>query len=249
MRTWVAMLAVVLAVVGMSVVVADEPVTAHCEGGIVGLDFGAATVPNGHWMLCVENGQVHIRPMALLKVIPGPNPPPDDPLPLPDDSVLSETAKKVKAAAQAVTGDASRAETAQALAQLIEESAKTVTDGNQLKVVIKFGMAFLLQKLEVTSQWAAAVAVINAQVDSASGDVVQVKKVLEEIVIGLRAASPNARPQIDIATIMMIIELIMKILEMFKDSAMTPDTLLQIQALLQDAQQVKSILVVPQVAP
>jgi hypothetical protein len=93
-----------------------------------------------------------------------------------------------------------------------------------------------LNQAKVSSNWAAVIVAINTEMDSASGDIVQVRSVCSQIVIGLRKSSPNALPNLDIQKIMMIIEFIMKLLEMFMDGTLTPESFQELMQALDTAQ-------------
>lgn len=149
-----------------------------------------------------------------------------DPSPTPDPvpSALTARAKAIKQAAEKVTADPSREETAGQLVTLYVEIAKKAKAGDiktqeMIAFAVKYGTDSLLNgkgtKVKqawqpvrdlFSDQWAAVLQEGGSDADYA--------KLLNEAADGLNASAPNKKA-IDIAMIMAIIKMIMEIIAMF----------------------------------
>jgi hypothetical protein len=152
-----------------------------------------------------------------------PTPPPD---PKPD--VLTARATAIKAAALKVTGDANRDKTALELAALYEEIGKKVTAGeikgpDTIAAVAKGAADILLSQGNRSAAWQGVRDAISTQwsaVAQEGGKDADYAKLLGEISDGL-TASVQQPQAIDIAMIMKIIQLIMGILKLIPQAALS----------------------------
>jgi hypothetical protein len=153
---------------------------------------------------------------------------PDNPVPPPDDDTLTARAAAIKAAAEAVTSDPQRTKTAQQLAELYRQIGAKVTAG-QVKgqATIAFAVKYATDTLlngkgrQAAEAWQPVRDVFSQQwaaVLNAGGSDADYAKLLGECATGLNASAPG-EPQIDIAMIIKIIEMVLEILKLLPFNA------------------------------
>lgn len=161
--------------------------------------------------------RVHELQVRVVDLDDGPQPPPT---PVPDE--LSSRARQIKKVADAVVGDPKREETAGNLAALTREIAKImgdkITGHSQLTVALTAGYSRVLGG--AANQWAPFRETMSRQMttlvqDGASD--AQYAAYLDEVADGLEASAGDFA-QIDIATILAIIKMILELIENLKES-------------------------------
>ena len=179
---------------------------------------------DGLYVLRIEGGEVAgLAPLPIISPngpAPQPNP---NPNPNPQPSDLTDFAKEVRDAALLATTDPDREATAATLAAAFRELAKKVvsgdlTDREMIALATKITITQVLRGKSTAAQnaWGTARAAIGDQFDEiaqAGGSDGDYADCLNEAADGLQASAPNAPLQIDIAMILMIIEMILEILK------------------------------------
>lgn len=175
---------------------------------VTGVDVQIAGLKNGSYILTVDGATVTIRPTDQPPVPPRPD-------------VLSDRAKAVRDAALGISGDASRAESAATLAAVTRELAAQVRAGEiagqeQVAVAVKYAFRLGLESPAAEAAWLPVRDVIGQQharlAQEAATDT-QLADWLDEVSDGLDAAAGDRGEQIDIATILRIVRLILDLLE------------------------------------
>jgi hypothetical protein len=165
----------------------------------------------------VVDGKIVNSRISVIEVggdVPVPPTPPTPPIP---DGI----SEKVKAAVLA-TNDSNKQTNAAILAAVLEQTINSVNDGAMLKSLIPFAVDYTLSNKGITSSWDGVATLIKNSINSCP--VNQVNDVVNQIISGLKSSVPKDFNYADeefgitIEQIMFIIQLIMKILEMFKNS-------------------------------
>ena len=229
------LLAFILAVLIASTAMAQAYVGFNAEDGVHAVQ------------VVVQGGKVvSVTPIPVFD-LDGPTPPIPPVPPVPPTPDLTPNAKAIFDAVLTVQGDATRSQTAADLAAILSAFADKAPDGNTLKLGVPMMVSMFISQSGKSASWAPVVQAISTRMAAcdATGD--RCKVLLGEIVDGLNAASPDAKAQIDIATIMMIIEMIMKLLELFMqgDVMQAQDALQQLNGMLSEAAKVSAPIVNP----
>jgi len=147
----------------------------------------------------------------------------DPPVPPPPDD-LTERGKEIRNAALLVQGDPNRAETAKYLAELWRQISNNIKDDKingeeAARFAVKYGTDMLLNQRNVAQNWESVREVLTEQwtdVFQRGGKDEDYAKLLDEAAAGLDASVPEGQPEIDLATILKIIELILELIDRFK---------------------------------
>lgn len=183
------------------------------------LDVSGATPGKYYYQITVASGGiVTVSPLSQVVTLVKPTPTPT-PTPTPDQ--LTDRAKAIRDAANAVTSDSEREATAGALAALYREVAQQVADGKikgreQIEFVAKTGGDMLLTARKAKDAWSPVRKILTdhwstlAQEGATDAAYAQL---LTETAEGLEATCDD--PQVDIAMIIQIIKLVLELLERF----------------------------------
>lgn len=177
---------------------------------------------DGVYVLTVADGQVvSVAPLPIISPdSPSPTPRPN---PQPVPTVLTPQQEAFKAAALKASTDPDRQATAQNLAAAFEVVAQKIDSGDlasreTIALAVKLTINGLLRgkTQPATEAWEPLREAIGNQFDAlaqAGGSHVDYADCLTDVCIGLRASAPNAPDQIDLATILLIVEMIIEILK------------------------------------
>jgi len=181
--------------------------------------------PDGSYVLTIKNGVASVAVAPVIRPdTPNPTPViPPAPSPQPP-AELTPNAKAIKAAAERVTGDANRGQTAATLAGMYREVAKRIdqrelTDQETIAQVCRMGADLLLSRLDVSkAAWQPVRDVLGQQwtaLAQSAGSSGEFAELLRECATGLEA-STDQDGAIDWKLIMQIIAML---LEMFLNQA------------------------------
>lgn len=176
--------------------------------------------------LVESDGKGNVTANPIQVVIPGNQPVPPGPQP-PVPTVLTERAKKIKAAAEKVTGDTDREATAQGLAMLCRELAKRMRPDQTGKVeiqsattaslAVKMGGDTFLDQRKVKTNWQATRDILQSEwliVNAKGGSLEDYAILLDETGSGLDASVNPMLRKFDPAMLEMILRIIQFILDL-----------------------------------
>lgn len=210
------LLALVLAVSAVAAQAADTAIYCGPDGKLL--------QPGSYWSIVLHADGSAPTVTKVLTVGNDPLPP----TPTPDQ--LTDRAKAIKTAAEGVTSDPQRGQTAQQLAELYRQLAAKVKSGDitgqsVIAFATKYGTDNLLngKGTQVLQAWQPVRDVFSTQwaaVINVGGSDAEFAKLLNETAAGLQASAPNEEPQIDIEMILKIIQMIMEILKLIPHAAL-----------------------------